>query len=353
MVYKSLCTYPQIITHHRTHLHQLPHTIVDLNLDITVLVYALPASVQNGSGSNGVLESGQTLGVQVLGLQLARVDLPAAVDELLEGDVSVAGLAVEVAVLVGGVAHVEGVVPHQLAGGILSDVVASLGLVDTDLAIRGEVVEVLVRVDTGALRCGPAGGVDTSSLLAGVALLFPVNENGDGVLGGRVAAEIGGNALRARGRDLDGNEALLGDHGLANVDVVAVEVVGDIGVNSGPGLESLELRLGLRHVRVEVVEVAELLGLEAGVGVSRVETLVVLDKDVDALLLGGLNESLVVLELLDSGLGEQDVDAALNGVEGDRVVSSIGCEDGDGVTGLQGVNCGLVGVGVLLVVGRE
>lgn len=79
----------------------------------------------------------------------------------------------------------------------------------------------------------------------------------------------------------------------------------------------------------------------------------VLDKDVDALLLGGLNESLVVLELLDSGLGEQDVDAALNGVEGDGVVSGIGCEDGDGVTGLQGVNGGLVGVGVLLVVGRE
>ena len=38
--------------------------------------------------------------------------MSAAVDELLETDVAVAALPAEVAFFVGGVAHVEGVVPH-------------------------------------------------------------------------------------------------------------------------------------------------------------------------------------------------------------------------------------------------
>ena len=67
------------------------------------------------------------------------------------------------------------------------------------------------------------------------------------------------------------------DHGLADVDVVRIEVVANIAINAGPRFEGLELRFGLRHVRVEIIEVAERLCFEAGVGVSGVVAFVVFD----------------------------------------------------------------------------
>lgn len=134
---------------------------------------------------------------------------------------------------------------------------------------------------------------------------------------------------------------------------MAVEVVRDVRVLAGPGLERLQLRLGLRHVRVEVVPVAQRLGLEARVAVGRVEALVVLDEDVDALFLGLARQLDVVLQQLDGRLGDEDVDAALDGVQRDGVVRGIRGEDGDGVAGLEQVDGGLVGVGVDLVVGGE
>lgn len=135
--------------------------------------------------------------------------------------------------------------------------------------------------------------------------------------------------------------------------MVAVEVVRNVRVLAGPRLERLELRLGLRHVRVKVIPVAQRLGLEARVAVGRVEALVVLDEDVDALFGGLLRQLDVVLQQLDGGLGDEDVNAALDGVEGDGEVRGIRCEDGDGVAGLELVDGGLVGVGVDLVVCRE
>lgn len=79
----------------------------------------------------------------------------------------------------------------------------------------------------------------------------------------------------------------------------------------------------------------------------------VLDEDVDALGLGPARQLLVVLEQLDGGLGDEDVDAALDGVEGDGEVRRVGGEDGDGVAGLELVDGGLVGVGVDRVVVGE
>lgn len=79
----------------------------------------------------------------------------------------------------------------------------------------------------------------------------------------------------------------------------------------------------------------------------------VLDEDVDALFLGAADQLLVVLELLDGGLGDEDVDAALDGVEGNGEMGRVRGEDGDGVAGLEAVDGGLVGVGVFLVVGGE
>jgi len=68
--------------------------------------------------------------------------------------------------------------------------------------------------------------------------------------------------------------------------MVAVEVVADVAVLTGPGLEGLELRLRLRHVAVKVVEVAQQLGAVAGVCVCGVEALVVLDVYEDIVLAG-------------------------------------------------------------------
>lgn len=89
-------------------------------------------------------------------------------------------------------------------------------------------------------------------------------------------------------------------------------------------------------------------GSEPGVGVGRVVALVVLDVDVyfGGLLLGGFEEGEVVGEEFYGGLGYHDVDSALDGVEGYGVVSCVGGEDGDGVTGGEGVDGGFVGVRV-------
>ena len=133
--------------------------------------------------------------------------------------------------------------------------------------------------------------------------------------------------------------------------MVRVEVVGDVGVDSGPGFEGLELRFGLAHVAVEVVEVAETLGFEAGVCVRRVVSFVVLDVDEDAVFLCGGEERLVVLEGLDGRFGDQDVDLAFDGVQGYGVVRCVWGEDGDGVAGGEGVDGGFVGGGVGLAVG--
>lgn len=47
------------------------------------------------------------------------------------------------------------------------------------------------------------------------------------------------------------------------------------------------------------------------------------------------------------------MDATLNGVLGDGEVSRVRGEDCDGIAGAEGVDSGLVGIGIDLVVGRE
>lgn len=229
-------------------LHQLPLAILNHNLNLTALVDTPSSSLQNGCRRNRVVQSRQTLGVQVSWCGPPLVDRAAAINKLLNRNVAVARLAVEVAVLVRGVAHVERVEPLQLACAVVGDVVASVGLVDADLALLGQVVEVLVGVNAGSLRRCPRGGVDGNGALVGLVLALPGDQQGDCVLGLVDAAQAGGDTLGGGGRDLGGQVAALLDHGVADVDVVAVEVVGDVGLLAGPGLERLKLRLGLRHV---------------------------------------------------------------------------------------------------------
>lgn len=146
---------------------------------------------------------------------------------------------------------------------------------------------------------------------------------------------------------------LAANHRVTNINMVAVQVVRDITLLTRPGPERLKLELGLAHVRVEVVEVAEGLGLCAGVRVSRVEALVVLDEDEDVVPARGFQERNVFGEGLDGGLGDQDVDPALDGVQGDGEVSWVWGEDGDCGAFAEGVDGGFVGVRVGGVVGGE
>ena len=79
----------------------------------------------------------------------------------------------------------------------------------------------------------------------------------------------------------------------------------------------------------------------------------VLDKDIDAFCGGAGDEFLMMRQELDGGLGEEDVNTALEGVEGDGVVRLIWGEDGDAIARFEGVNGGFVGVWILLIICRE
>jgi hypothetical protein len=95
------------------------------------------------------------------------------------------------------------------------------------------------------------------------------------------------------------------------------------------------------------------LSLELGICVCWVEPLVVLNVDKYSVLFCCLEEFLLVLESLDCWLGDEDVDLALDGIEGDWVMSGIGCEDGDSVTWGESIDCLLVCLCVSLVVRWE
>lgn len=186
-------------------------------------------------------------------------------------------------------------------------------------------MEVLIRVDTSLLRCCPTSCVDTRGALAGVIFLHPVGEQGDCVLSSRVATKCCRNTLRRASHDTYG--LVVRDHRLVDVDVVGVEVVGDVAIFASPCLECLKLALRLAHVGVKVVEVTELLGPESCVGIGGVVALVMLDVYKDIVLLSLFEELLVVLEQLDGWFCDKNVNAALNGVQSDRVVGGVRSED--------------------------
>lgn len=182
--------------------------------------------------------------------------------------------------------------------------------------------------------------------------MLPVHEQRDCVLCLGDTAELDGCSCGGARSHANGG-IVVANHGVADINMMAVEVVGDITLLAGPGLEGLELELGLAHVGVEVVEVAEGFGLCAGIGVGGVEALMVLDEDEDVVFARGLDERDVFGEGLDGGLGDEDVDAALDGVDCDGKVGWVGGEDGDCGAFGEGVNGGFVGVGVGGIVGGE
>ena len=111
-----------------------------------------------------------------------------------------------------------------------------------------------------------------------------------------------------------------------------VEVVRDVAGSPRPAREGVELRLGLRHRALEETERAELRpGAIARVRVDRVEALVVLDRDENAVPLRRLRELQVVLQPLHHGLGAQHVQTRLDTRERDLVLRVVRGEDGHDV----------------------
>ena len=87
--------------------------------------------------------------------------------------------------------------------------------------------------------------------------------------------------------------------------------------------------------------------------VGRVEALVVLDVDNDIVFAGFGEKIKVIAEELGRGLGDQNVDFALNGVQGNGVVGWVGSKDSDcGACG-EGVDSGFVGFWVGGVIGGK
>lgn len=94
------------------------------------------------------------------------------------------------------------------------------------------------------------------------------------------------------------------------VDVVGVEVVGNVRGLPGPGAEGLKLGFRLAHVADEVRGVSELAEFLAGVGIDGVPAFVNLHGDGDVFFVGDFDEGVMLGEGLDDGFGDEDVKAA-------------------------------------------
>jgi hypothetical protein len=147
---------------------------------------------------------------------------------------------------------------------------------------------------------------------------------------------------------------------MTHVDVVRVEVVRDVRVDTCPTLECLELELWLGHVRAVKVEVAQLLGSSPGVVVRWVESLVarwqglaticraaelidsLLDKAYQSFLLGEVDQRLVVRERLRGWFRDQNVVAEVQGLGSDGEVGRVGGEDDHGGSFGKSSQSGLV-----------
>lgn len=205
-------------------------------------------------------------------------------------------------------------------------------------------MKVLIGVDSRLLRRRPTGRIHARRPPRRLIALHPLHEQRHRVLGPSHAAQVFGRARGRAGRHFDGR--VTGHHGRADVHVVRVQVVRDVALGAGPGGEGLELGSGLAHVAVEVAEVAQFRGPGPGVGVGGVEALVVLDVDDDVVPAGFAEELLVLGEELDGRFGDEDVDAALYGVESYGEVGGVRGEDGDGVAWGEGIDGDFVGVWV-------
>lgn len=76
-----------------------------LDPDWPLLVKADTSSIENSGGQDGVGDGGETICIVLFGFRRAGVDAPCGVDELFDGDISIATLSVKVAAIRGRVFH--------------------------------------------------------------------------------------------------------------------------------------------------------------------------------------------------------------------------------------------------------
>jgi len=272
----------------------------------------LPSGFEDGGGGAGGLDGGELL--------------VWAGDEVGDALVSVAGLSGEAALGIGSVAEEERV-GALVAGGVTGKVVSPVGLVDADFAFVVEGEEALLGMNF--CRGGdPGRGVDGGGF--GARVVEPIDHEGDGIFGGEV--EGFSHAVGGRGGDADGTGAAFESPAM-EVDVMGVEVVGNVGGLAGPGAKTFELGLGLAHVAGEVGGIAELAEPLSGVGVDGIPAFVNFGGDGDTVLVGDFDESIVFRESLHNGFGNEHMQAFGSGGVGHLEVEVIGREDHDRVVG--------------------
>ena len=203
-------------------------------------------------------------------------------------------------------------------------------LIRSDLASRHQTEESLLRVNVRLGR-GPAGGVGGVTHRP-VLDVLPLRHQRD-----RVLARSPQHVLRHHARAGPGGDADTPGHTLhapdVEINVVAVEVVGDVTAYTSPGLECLQLELGLTHVACKKVKLAQLLYSHPGIVVDRVKSLVNFNLKQNILLPGLLHQLLVLGERLHHGLGGHHMDPPLQSRQDNVIVSVIWSEHGTDISG--------------------
>mmetsp|Transcript_13222 Transcript_13222/g.23649 ORF Transcript_13222/g.23649 Transcript_13222/m.23649 type:complete len:317 (-) Transcript_13222:59-1009(-) len=226
-----------------------------------------------------------------------------------------------------------------------------MSLVNIDLSIRTHVEKSLLGVNI-TFRRNPTGGVHRTTQRFIIQIL-PLHCQGNRVLRlhslgmGHPRGRSAGNSNRSR-------DTLQSP--FRKINVMRVQIIGNIRRLARPSLEGFQLVLRLRHVSVHVLKVAKLRpGAIACIGVKGIPSLVHFHGDQYILLLGGLDEVYVMFESLDDGFGYHDVHSLVDAGEGDVVVGVVGGEDDGNVSGFEGgdgidvsfwVCCLIGGVGV-------
>ena len=225
-----------------------------------------------------------------------------------------------------------------------------MGLIDVNFTPATHVKETLLGMDIG-FGCDPGRRVNgTTQGTRGE--IFPLDREGNGIFRGH-AARLG-HPRRGRGRDPHGfGNPVQGPFG--PIDVMGIEIIGNIGRFSRPGLEGFELMFGLGHVGREVLKVAHggAARAIAGIGIEGIQSFVDFDGHQDVVLGGRGTQGLVLCERLHNGFGHHDVQSALNGRQANIKVRIVRGKDNHHIAGLVGLYGGQIGRRVDRVVGGK
>mmetsp|Transcript_24988 Transcript_24988/g.36687 ORF Transcript_24988/g.36687 Transcript_24988/m.36687 type:complete len:373 (-) Transcript_24988:171-1289(-) len=138
-----------------------------------------------------------------------------------------------------------------------------------------------------------------------------------------------------------------GQHPLAPIDVMGVEVVRDIRTLARPRLEGIELVFGLRHVRVYVLKVTKIgTSAIACIGIKRIQTLVNLHRHQHIVFTSRLGECLMMLQCLHDRFRHHHMHAVLHALHRNIEVGVIGCENNRHIPLLVGFHGALVRKGI-------